>query len=166
MPLQIVSSTTSQSEQLIREFLQNHHSGVIATSSASAIPHAAAIYINTLEDLSFVFVTKTATQKYVNITENNNAAFVAYNEDSQSTLQISGMVEVINDEQQQQDAINHIHTLSAEISKVELPPIEKLLAGEYAVLRFVPQTIRLAVYARPDSEGDDLFETLHFEESQ
>lgn len=165
MTLDIESTTSSQSEQLVRDFLRTHFSGTLATADASANPHAAVVYFKPQDDFSLLFVTKVATQKYQNIAENNRVAFSIYDEKEQATLQTTGRIDTIEDPEQRQAAINTIFTLSAELSLTVLPPIEKLLAGEYVVLRYVPQTMRLAVYARPDSQGDDLFETLAFSES-
>lgn len=165
MSLTIESTTSPQSEQLVRDFLQTHYSCTLATASDSLQPHAAVVYFKSQGDLSLLFVTKTATQKYQNILINDLAAIAAYDEKEQLTLQASGRIEIIDDHNKRQEALNNIFTLSAKLSMTEFPPIEKLIAGDYVVLRFIPQTMRLAVYARPDSQGDDLYETLLFSES-
>lgn len=55
-----------------------------------------------------------------------------------------------------------MYRFTAELSKIELPPIEKLFAGDYAVVRIVPETMKMAIFLRPDSEGYDMYETLVF----
>ncbi len=165
MTLHIESTTSSQSEQLIKEFLNTHYSATLASADLAGNPHGAVVYFKPQDDFTLLFATKSATQKYENLSENPKAAFTMFDEAAQSTLQTSGRVEIITDQEQRQAAINNLFTSSAELSLTAFPPIDKLIAGEYVVLRFVPQTIRLAVYARPEEDGDGLFETLLFSES-
>lgn len=164
MTLEIESTTSSESPDLVRQFLSGRYSGVLATADAASNPHAAVVYYSLQDDFSLTFGTKTETQKYKNIEENKQVAFVVYNEKEQTTVQVIGHVEVIDDEDARQNVINHMFTASAERSARELPPAEKLLAGEYVALRLVPMVIKMAVFARPDSEGDDLYETILFNE--
>ncbi len=160
--MQLQSSSSPESADLIRDFLGTCHSGVLATADSAGKPHAATVYFSVRDDFSLVFVTKTQTQKYKNIQANNQIAFVCYDEKAQTTIQITGQAEPITDSDEQQTAFNATFSLSASISQREYPPIEKLYAGDYVVLRIVPELIKMAVYARPDSEGYDAFETLTF----
>ncbi|MFZ2544947.1 MAG: pyridoxamine 5'-phosphate oxidase family protein [Candidatus Saccharimonadales bacterium] len=162
MSLEIQSTTSPESPELVRNFLREHYSGVLATADSASNPHAATVYFSLQDDFSLLFGTKTETQKYKNIEENKQVAFVVYDEKEQTTIQITGHVEVIEDEDLRQKVINSMFMSSAESSARELPPVEKLLAGDYVALRLVPMVIKMAVFARPDSEGDDLYETLLF----
>lgn len=158
--MKIQSATSPETEALIRDFLSTQHSGTLATASRSGDPHAAVVYFSLDDELCLLFATKTETQKYKNIEENKQVAFAVYDEESQTTIQITGSVEIIKDEDQHQKVIANMFTYSSALSRREFPPAEKLLAGDYVALRLVPQVIKMAVYARPDSEGDDLYETL------
>jgi nitroimidazol reductase NimA-like FMN-containing flavoprotein (pyridoxamine 5'-phosphate oxidase superfamily) len=142
--------------------LGDHYSGVLATADKSANPHVAVVYYVIEEDFGLLFSTKGETQKYKNMQENDQVAFLVYDESAQTTLQVFGKVEVVEDEEKQKRVLKNMVRSSEEASQTELPPAEKLIAGDFVVLRLVPQTIKMAVYARPDSEGDDLFETLLF----
>ncbi len=157
--------TSSQTEHVIRHFLDENYSGVLATADAAGNPHAAAIYYYPQQDFTILFATKSETQKYRNIQENKQVAFVVYDEKSQTTIQVFGRVEIVDDPEVRREAIDNMVVLSIKISKRILPPVEKLIAGDDIVLRLVPRVIKMAVYARPDSEGDDLYETLLFSES-
>jgi len=158
----VQSSSSPESADLIRDFLQRQHSGVLATSDSAANPHAATVYFSFEEDYSLLFATKTETQKYKNIMENDRVAFVCYDEKSQTTVQITGRAEKVETPDKRQAALNAMYRFSETISKTELPPIEKLYAGDYVVLQIVPQVIKMAVFLRPDSEGEDEFESLIF----
>lgn len=164
MTPKIESSTSLETADLIRNFLNGHYSGVLATADKAGTPHAAVVYFSLRDDFSIVFSTKRETQKYKNIEANKQVAFVVYNEKEQTTVQITGHAEVIEDEDERQKAINNMFSSSAERSQTEIPPGEKILGGDFIALRLVPMVIKMAIYARPDSEGDDLYETLLFSE--
>ena len=160
--MQAVQSSSPESASLIRDFLQSQHSGVLATSDEASNPHGAPVYFSLEDDLSLLFATKTETQKYKNMMENDHVAFVCYDEKTQTTVQITGNIEKVEDPDKRQAVFNTMYRFSETISKTELPPIEKLFAGDYVVLRIIPRVIKMAVYLRPDSEGEDTFETLIF----
>ena len=161
----IESESSSESRAYIKDFLNDHYSGVLATADGAANPHIAVVYYLLDDDFGFLFATKSETQKYKNIEENEQVAFLVYDEKTQTTLQAYGIAEKVSDEEKQKAIYKNMYRSSAEASKTELPPAEKLFAGDFVALRLLPQTIKMAVYARPDSEGDDLFETLLFRHS-
>lgn len=161
----LLSPSSPQSVQLVREFLEEHSSGVLSTADRSGNPHAAVIYYTVDDKFCLTFATKTETQKCKNMEQNPVAAFVVYEEASQTTIQIAGRVEKVTDGDVQQKAINTIYRLSETNSHVELPPIEKLFAGDYVTFRLVPQVIRMGIFLRPDSESnEDVYEIITFNE--
>lgn len=160
--MSIESQTSPETEALVSDFMKTHFSGVLATADLMGAPQASVVYYNFNDDYSLYIATKRETQKYKNIAENNQVAFVIYDEEAQSSMQVSGHVSEVEDEDIKQDIINNMFSLSSQLSKREFPPVEKLYAGEYVALKLSPQVMRMTVYARPDSEGDDLYETLLF----
>lgn len=162
MSLKIESTTSPESEQLIRNFLNGRYSGVLATADDHSNPHASVVYFRLDDDFTLTFGTKRETQKYKNIEQNKQVAMVIYDEKQQTTVQVFGHAEVIEDHDKRQKVFNNMFESSAEISMTALPPAEKVYAGEYVALRILPQVIKMGIYARPDSEGDDMFETMLF----
>ncbi len=151
--------------KIVRDFLNAHPCGVLATADGAGQPHAAVVYYSLQDDFSFLFGTKAETQKYKNIEENKHVAFVIFDEKEQATVQITGRVTIVEDPDMRQEAINNMFTASATRSQREIPPADKLFAGDYVILKLLPVVIRMAVYARPDVDGDDeLYETLLFSE--
>lgn len=167
MPITIESTSSSNSEYAIRDYLSSHHSGVLVTSDNSGNPHGAVVYYALSDDLCMLFATKSETQKNKNIEENNRVNFVIYSENEQSQLQVSGHAVKVDDESDKQKIHDTMYRNSAELSHEELPPAEKLFAGEFVAYKLIPSVMKMAVYARPDSEdADDLFETLLFSDSE
>ena len=164
MSLKIESSTSPESTELIHNFMNGRYSGVLATADAAAHPHAAVVYYRVAKDFCVYLGTKRETQKFKNIEENKQVCLVVYDEVEQTTLQLFGRVEIVEDHDKKQEIIDNIFQSSAERSMTTLPPIEKLWGGEFVGIKIIPQVIKMAVYARPDSEGDDIFETILFSE--
>ena len=158
--MKIQSTTSSEAMNSVNNFLQAHHTGTLATADAAANPHAAVIYFTYNKDYTFSFVTKTETQKYKNIEENKSVAFTVYDEKEQTSVQVTGRVEVISDNDESYGVMNTSFRYSAELSHRELPPLEKLLAGDYVALQLIPQVVKIAIFARPESGEDELFETI------
>lgn len=167
MSLKIESSTSSESIDTVRRFLKTRYSGVLATADGAGIPHAAVVYFLLEDDFSLAFGTKTETQKYKNMQENKQASFVTYDEAEQTVVQIMGRIEIVGDDEMRQKVVGNMFASSAQRSHREIPPADKLIAGEYVAVRLVPMVIKMTVYARPDSEEEgDLQETLLFSESE
>jgi general stress protein 26 len=158
--MKIESTSSPETINIVNDFLQKHHSGTLATADSAANPHTAVIYLTFNEDLTFSFITKTETQKYKNIIENNSVALAIYDEREQTSVQVAGHAKVVDDKDETQRVLNKAFTYSAELSHRELPPLEKLFAGDYVAIRLLPQVIKMAVFARPESGDDELYEMI------
>jgi general stress protein 26 len=158
--MKIQSTSSPDTINIVSDFLKTHHSGTLATADSAANPHAAVVYTTFNEDLTFSFITKTETQKYKNIVENNGVALAIYDEKEQTSVQVVGRVQVVDDKDEMQRVLNKSFTYSAEGSNRELPPLEKLFAGEYVAIHLLPQVIKMGVFARPESGDDELYEMI------
>ena len=161
--IQNVSST--ESKRLIREFLRERSSGVLASADAAGNPHAAVVYFVPEDGYTILFATKRETQKYKNIEANNNVAFAIYDEVLQIAIQIMGHVEVVQEESLRESVLSSMVEKSASISGRETPPPDKLSSGDYAILRLFPLVIKMSIFARSDYDGDDIYETILFNPS-
>jgi len=158
-----ISPSSPQSEEVIRDFLQKHHCGVLSTADTVGNPHAAVMYYTIDSDYRLTFTTKVETQKYKNMEQNEEVMFVCYDEPTETTVQISGRVEKVVDPKESRDSLNALYRLSETYSHSELPPIEKLYAGDYVSLKLIPQVIKMGIFLRPDAEENgDLYEILTF----
>lgn len=155
----IQSASSDQAEKDISLFLADHYSGVLSTASADGQPHGAVVYYLPDTDLSMYFVTKEETQKYKNIEQNKQVSFVVYDEKSQTTLEIQGKVEVVEDLETRRETLHNMTNSSIALSGTLLPPAYKIEAGDYVVLHLVPNSIQLAVYSR-SADGQNIYESL------
>lgn len=159
--MQNIQSTSSESEDSIRNFLYAHYSGVLATVDNAGQPYAATIYFTVDDNFHITFTTKTETKKYKNMEANKRVAFVCSDEENQTAVQLTGHVENITDPKEHQAILNSIYRFSEKLSNTELPPIEKLFAGDYVTLKIIPDSIKMGVFMRPDAESnEELYETI------
>lgn len=151
-------STATESNRRIYDFLTQQFIGIVATSNLSAKPHAAVVYFSIDQNFVVTFITKIETQKHHNLTENNQVMFLVYDSFVQTTTQISGIAMRIDDKTKENDIYNNVVAIAQRTIRSEIPPIAKLLAGQYVAYEIKPIAISMAVYARPESGGEELFE--------
>jgi general stress protein 26 len=156
------TSISTESNQRILSFLKHHPIGTLSTVTPDGDPHGAVIYYSIDDDFTVRFTTKRKTRKFDNLTFRNRAMLVVYEAVSQTTVQITGLVEEITDEVEAQAEFRQMLGASMETSEAGLPPISKLYAGNYVALRLKPVQIRMAIFARPDPGGYNMYESLEF----
>ncbi len=164
MSLKIENTSSAETADLIASFLNTHPSGVLGTSDKAAQPYSAVVYYSPKDDFSLTFATKAETQKYKNMEENKKVSFVVYDQKEQISVQITGRVEVIQDQAERLKVINFMYATSPKLSMPMVPPADRLIAGGYVAVRIFPSVIKMAIYSRPDEERDDLYETMLFSE--
>jgi len=151
----------TQSRERILDFLGTHKVGVLATADATGKPHAAAVYVVCDPQLVFYFITKKATRKSTNLSVNSQAALAVYDEQSQTTVQVDGQVEVVTDPAQIDRIFTEIQAIARLTSQSGTPPPAKLLADGYVVYRLSSPTARLASYSdTPATDQHDIFEIV------
>jgi pyridoxine/pyridoxamine 5'-phosphate oxidase len=159
----IASSTSEESKRRIYMFLAHQPIGTLSTVDPNGDPHGAVIYYSIDKDFNITFTTKRKTKKFDNLSFHNHAMLVVFEAMSQTTVQITGTVEEITDTDESDSAFRSMLANSMATSEAGLPPITKLQAGTYVALRLKPLQIRMAVFARPDPGGYDMYESIEFD---
>lgn len=156
------SSTSSESNQRIYEFLKQNQLGVLATVDPNCNPHATTIYFSIDREFNVTFITKNETKKHDNLIRNNHAMLIVYEPVSQTTVQITGVAKTIGNKVEAAQVFIDTLKTSRATSESGIPPISKLYAGEYIAYKLKPVQIRMAVFMRPDPGGYDMYETIDF----
>jgi len=131
----------------IEAFLKRNHIAVLATADKqTAQPHAATIYYMTDSQMNIYFLTKDGTMKSKNIEGNPYASIAIYEAETQTTAQISGPINKVEDSAMMEKAMSLASKYSKETSGTDETPISKLYAGNYVLYRLWPQFIRLGEY--------------------
>ena len=143
----VMALAPSSQNPAIADFLSRNHVAVLATAyEKTAVPHAAAIYYTVTSKLDLFFVTKKDTTKSRNLRSNPIAALVIYESSSQTTAQVNGTVQAIDDPEKLKDALAIMAKFSQETAGTPVTPISRLDAGDYVLYELTPQNIRLAGY--------------------
>lgn len=152
----------TEDDSHIRDFLDTHSVGVLATANKSAIPYASTIYFVVESDLSISFLTKEDTAKCRNMRENPNVALAVTDSESQSTVQVAGTVQEIKDEARIQQLHDQVVAITVSTSSGDTPPVMKLDAGKLVAFSIQPSFVRLARFLQPESSMQigSLFETV------
>lgn len=131
-------------------FLSKNNIATLATVDATGCPRASVIYFVIDPQLNVYFITKRDTAKAKNIKLNNNVSLAVYEPKSQTTAQISGTAEVVQDPTRFDDVFAKVQAIADKTGASPVPPISKLAVGPYEVFCIKPTDIRIARYARSE----------------
>ena len=154
---------SDETKQAVKDFLATHQTGVLSTTDDDGGPRAAVVYFSVRDDFSITFATKKETKKHANLQRDPRAMFVVYEESSQSTVQVQGHAEVITDPGEAKRVIDQVANIASTTSESGELAVSKLEAGGFVAYQLLPAQIRMAVFARPDPGGYDIFETIYFD---
>jgi general stress protein 26 len=151
----------SDTKQRMLDFLISTPYGVLSTITPDNNPHGAVIYFSIDNKFVVSILTKAETRKYDNLVHNNHAMLTAFDPETQTTVQLTGVASEVTDPEFVNNALEKSMLASMNTSYSRMPAIEKLEAGKYVAFVIQPVQVRMAVYARPDpGEYTELFETV------
>lgn len=158
--------TLTEDHPRIRDFLNNHGVGILATASLNGLPHAATIYFIIDENFNIFFITKEQTTKHKNLHANPHAALAVHDARSQTTVQVTGEASPVNDFKQVQYIFDRVLEITHKTSgNNHKPPVAKLNAGKYIAYCIKPKTMRMAEFVKAEYPPvDQLFEVVAFPE--
>lgn len=156
------SSSSSERNREIYNFLSSHPIAVLASVDPNGDPHAAVIYFSVNDNFEIMFTTKKETKKYDNLKHNSHVTLVCFEASSQTTVEITGEVKEIDDIEALEKAFSKTILASIKTSDSGIPPIAKLKAGNYVAFKIEPKRIAMAVFSEPDPGGYELFKTIDF----
>lgn len=143
------------------EFLKKHVVAILATSSKANAPHAAALYYIIDDDFNFFFTTKSNTQKFANITENNKVALVVVDHASPKSVEIEGTVDLALDDVKQREVVDKISEKSAKLGEAFWPPpISQLQGGELIVFKVTPSELCFCDYRHGQSGKANILQII------
>lgn len=128
----------------ILTFLKRHTTAVFSTVNKEGRPDAAPLYFVVNDDFDLFFITSDKTQKYLNISFQNETVLTVTDEQTLETVQIRGKA------QENQKLLSEIVTLLAEklTDKLDFPIIFPMLKheGQRVVIQVKPYEIRWRKY--------------------
>lgn len=146
---------TSINEKIL-DYLTKQRVVALATSDRNGVLHSAAVYIYAKKPKVWFVVSKQDTKKTHNLAKHPRFSAVAYDRHDNSTLQARGLA--TNEEDI--DTIGEVMSAMAKIYGTGhdwLPPIAKIKAGEYVVVRLDIEWLRFAGYGGASAGSEDIF---------
>lgn len=140
----------------ILQYLSRQRVVALATSDSNGVLHSAAVYIYAKEPKVWFVVSKQDTKKARNLTKQPRFSAVTYDRQDNSTLQARGVA--TNEEDP--DVIGDVMSAMAKIYGTGhdwLPPIAKIRAGEYVVVRLDIEWLRFAHFGGASAGSEDIF---------
>lgn len=162
IPTTLVEYPSKESVANIHQFLQTHPAGVLAEVGEGGWPHASVIYFIVDRNFGIYFATKTNTKKYQNLSNDPHVMLVAFHQSTQATAQIKGSVVEVSDPATSRSIVDKIEDVARQYSISGVAPILKLDTGDYVAYELKPDTIKFAMFLRPDPVTYDTYETLVF----
>lgn len=137
----------------VRKFLETHAVAVLSTISQDNLPYAAAVYVVPDDMFNFYFLTKSDTKKSRFVQANHNAALTIVDADVPMTLQTTGTVTKMDEN----DKMLEMFITIAEKNVYEKwgfhwpPPLSKLRGpGSLLMYKFEPNWMRLGDFSGSD----------------
>lgn len=155
-----LKSAHSNRQKRIYDFLQSNQVGVLSSVDPDNNPHASVIYYSLDKSFQITFITKSKTKKFDNITHNNHVMLLVYNAENQTVAQVVGKAYQLVNSDKMADVAASVYAANLISSNDDIPPVAKLSGGEYVLFKIVPVQIRLATYIQPESDYDNIFDTI------
>jgi uncharacterized pyridoxamine 5'-phosphate oxidase family protein len=147
------------SKKRMLEIVRNVRSATVATVSADGTPSIAPIFFILDDDFSLYFVTKTDTQKFKNISACPDVAFCITEDKEMRTLQGRGTAHTLLDNAEVGSALARLIGAGERFGPW-LPPIAKIEAGQYAMVKITPSWLRFADFSAEHDGTKEYFEEI------
>lgn len=120
---------------------------VLSTINSENAPHASVVHFVTDKDDNYYVLTKKETNKIKNIQHDNRVALAIHDEHSLKVTIVHGVAELNKNKAIFQEVYEHIMQIRHYKEGAKLPPIAKINAGEYVVLKIIPKDTILSDYS-------------------
>lgn len=134
-----------EDKQKVLKYIHEHPEAVISTVNPDHTPHGAVVYVYATDLKRLYFLTKTGTQKFINLKDHSPVSVTIFDPRENSTLQIGGKSYIETDP----------HVISSTMQKLMevhvhashwIPPIARVEAGDFVLVGIIPTNMRLAEY--------------------
>jgi len=153
---QTIGDISPENAQQIRQFVDSHPDGVIATVTADGQPQASVVYFSVDDELNFYFTTKSETRKAHNIGKGAPISIAIHDAAAQTVVKAAGQAEALSDAGETLEVYRRtVH--SAQTSGPDtVPPIARISAGEFLAYRIAPDFLEFKTYGHGDNFANAL----------
>ncbi|MEK7621314.1 MAG: pyridoxamine 5'-phosphate oxidase family protein [Patescibacteria group bacterium] len=146
-------------KEKILEYIAKHKAAALATVDDDGVLHSAAVYIYAKDSKKWYTISKLDTKKARNLAAQPRFSATIFDRSDNSTLQARGIAKVEKDD----DTIGEIMNAMAKIYGSErdyLPPVAKIQAGDYVIIRLEVEWLRFAKFGGVSAGSEDIFVEL------
>lgn len=147
-----MSDTLVHQYQKVHAFLKHNPMAVLSTVTPDGIPWGSAIYYVSDEDFNFYFVTRVETQKYKNIDNSPVAAITVADNDSQTTVQVTGTISQLPVKDYMEVIFEKLASIRPKNNLQWTPPLTKIHEGNYMPLKLTPTKLQYADFSHMKSD--------------
>lgn len=130
------------------DFLRSNDLAVLSTVDRNGNVHGSAVYYLVDKDNQVFVLTKSGTNKAKDVYAHNQVALTIFNEKSAQTLQIQGLAEFETSKRTKDLVIAQIEKPRQYNNEFHMPPVVKIQAGEYVIIRISPTEAKFTDYAK------------------
>lgn len=139
------------SNETLLHFLRSHPVAHLATLDQHGRPRISTVYYYVNSMMEIFIVTLEETDKYKNIQQDGNIAFVVTDEKMQQTVQMQGTASLVRDPGVRAAIIEQLAVVQARNKSGWPPPIIKLDKGGLRLVKIKPSWIRFLDFKDPDT---------------
>lgn len=132
----------------VKDFMWAHEVATLSTIDDHGNVRGAAVYYFVSDDNKIYMVTKAGTEKARNITGNSQVALTVFDAEKLQIVQLQGLAEQETDLKLAQNIVKTIIKPRLLGKKLLWPPITKILAGTYQVIRIDPSAVKFSDYSK------------------
>lgn len=130
------------------KFLKEHSLATFSSVDKNGNVYGAVVYYMVDENFFIYILTKSSTTKGRNVFANSQVALTIHETGTQETLQLQGTAEVETDTQTKQTVFDYVVKQRVYRDKKLLPPITKIDAGSYMVIKISPTNLKYNDYSK------------------
>ena len=127
------------------KFLLERGVGILSTVDRTGNVHGATVYYTVHNDYIYV-LSKSGTRKAQNILAHNQVSLTVSDADTLQTLQLNGLAEVETNRTVKDYIFNEMVKPRSYKGQERLPPVVKLEAGTYVIIRIAPISSNFSDY--------------------
>lgn len=135
----------------ISAYVDAHPAAVLSTIDENGHPYGATIFVSNASGRMLCFVTKAGTEKFKNLTAHPMVSLTFFSERDNSTLQVSGVTQVVEDKSIAEyvlDSMQKKHAMQASWAA----PVTKVNAGDIVVIGLTVKNAKLTEYQTAEAD--------------
>lgn len=138
----------------IGEFIKNHSTAVVATVDSDGQPHTSTIFYAVGKNNEIWFLTKSGTEKFINLEQNSKAALTILDSESPKAVNLTGSVIEVLDNDNRDEIMQTIAKIANDLLH-DFAPIIKLHKGSFRSMRFIPFQAKMTDFSKPMGQAGE-----------